>query len=262
MKITKRQLKRIIKEELARQPLLLEFGENWEELADEGGMEPNLKTVGDLRKLIKIMQSEKRAKKGIEGIKDMGTGLLADLFPMGGTIQTAGETLFNMYSAPDDKKTDTMLDKLNVDDEIAAIVDDTVEDNFLEQAVDALDAYGDDEDIPDINKELSNWLQSAYDQRTVAGFEEGKKIKITKRQLKRIIKEEKARLMLEMNPDGTISADEDVERDKLIAHTEFQLLELIQHIRDEAERIGGSFRSPGIRKEAFDLMARIIRGLR
>ena len=87
-------------------------------------------------------------------------------------------------------------------------------------------------------------------------------MKISKRQLRRIIKEEKARLILEMNPDGTSSADEDEDRYKLIAHTEFQLLELIQHIRDEAERIGGSFRSPGIRKEAFDLMAQIIRGLR
>ena len=87
-------------------------------------------------------------------------------------------------------------------------------------------------------------------------------MKITKRQLKRIIKEEKARLVLEMNPDGTISGDEDEAREDLMIHVEMQTAELVQHIRDEAERIGGSFRSPGIKKEAFRLMAEMIHGAR
>lgn len=80
-------------------------------------------------------------------------------------------------------------------------------------------------------------------------------MKITKRQLKRIIKEEKARLVREMNPDGTISDDEDEARADLLAHVEITIDELIQHVRDEADRIGGGFRSPGIRAEVFRLMA-------
>ena len=87
-------------------------------------------------------------------------------------------------------------------------------------------------------------------------------MKITKRQLRRIIKEEKARLVLEMNPDGTISGDEDDEREDLLASVEVQIDELIQHVRDEAERIGGGFRSPGIRAEVFKLMAEKIHGAR
>ena len=83
-------------------------------------------------------------------------------------------------------------------------------------------------------------------------------MKITKRQLRRIIKEEKSRLVLEMNPDGTISDDEDEAREDLMIHVEMQTAELVQHIRDEAERIGGSFRSPGIKKEAFRIMAEMI----
>ena len=83
-------------------------------------------------------------------------------------------------------------------------------------------------------------------------------MRITKRQLKRIIKEEKSRLVLEMNPDGTISDDEDEAREDLMIHVEMQTAELVQHIRDEAERIGGSFRSPGIKKEAFRIMAEMI----
>ena len=87
-------------------------------------------------------------------------------------------------------------------------------------------------------------------------------MKITKRQLKRIIKEEKSRFVREMNPDGTISDDEDDARYDLLATVEAQIDELIQHVRDESVRIGGGFRSPGIRAEIFKLMADKIHGAR
>jgi hypothetical protein len=80
-------------------------------------------------------------------------------------------------------------------------------------------------------------------------------MKITKRQLKKIIKEEKQRLFREMNPDGTISDDEDKARADLLAHVGATIDELIQYVVNEADRIGGGFRSPGIRAEAFKLMA-------
>jgi len=87
-------------------------------------------------------------------------------------------------------------------------------------------------------------------------------MKITKRQLKRIIKEEKTRLIKEMNPDGTISDDEDEMRHDFLAEVEMQTDELIQFIVTSANRIGGRFRSPGIRKEALRLMAEKIHGAR
>tara|TARA_Y100000592_G_scaffold96695_1_gene165681 strand:- start:601 stop:870 length:270 start_codon:yes stop_codon:yes gene_type:complete len=54
---------------------------NWKKASEEFELDPQLSTVGDLRKLIKIMQSEKRSEKGIEGLKDVGVGMLADLVP-------------------------------------------------------------------------------------------------------------------------------------------------------------------------------------
>ena len=60
-------------------------------------------------------------------------------------------------------------------------------------------------------------------------------MKITKRQLRRIIKEEKAKLLSEVNPDGTISDDEDNERDLLMAEVEEQMEELVRFIQMEAE---------------------------
>jgi hypothetical protein len=88
-------------------------------------------------------------------------------------------------------------------------------------------------------------------------------MKITKRQLRRIIKEERAMFLVrEMRPDGTISDDEDDARWDLLSNVEVQIDELIQHVNDEAERIGGGFRSPGIRAEVFKLMAEKIHGAR
>ena len=144
---------------------------NWKKASEEFELDPQLSTVGDLRKLIKIMQSEKRSEKGIEGLKDVGMGVLADLVPGGGTALSLAQTLKGMYTAPDDKKTNTMLDKLNVDDEVAMIVDDTVEENFLNQALKAIEGLSDDSPMPNINKELSDWLKSKYDARTVDGWE-------------------------------------------------------------------------------------------
>jgi len=87
-------------------------------------------------------------------------------------------------------------------------------------------------------------------------------MKITKRQLRRIIKEEKGKVLREMNQDGTISGDEDAEREALLVSVEDQLNELISHVITESNRIGGDFRSPGIKKQVFDLMHDMISSYR
>jgi ribosome recycling factor len=83
-------------------------------------------------------------------------------------------------------------------------------------------------------------------------------MKITKRQLRKIIKEEKQKLLKEMNRDGTISDDEGLDREDLLATVELQLNELIDHVISESERIGGGFRGPGIKRDAFSMMADMI----
>lgn len=79
-------------------------------------------------------------------------------------------------------------------------------------------------------------------------------MKITKRYLERIIKEEKARLVREMNPDGTISADEEEARDDFMADVEMQIDELVNFINTSSADIGGGFRGPGIKAEAYELL--------
>ena len=50
----------------------------------------------------------------------------------------------------------------------------------------------------------------------------------------------------EANPDGTISDDEDERRDDLEREIYHQTESLINYLKEEAEAIGGPFRSPGI----------------
>ena len=47
-----------------------------------------------------------------------------------------------------------------------------------ENIICALEGMSDDDDIPDINQKLADWLKSKYDARTVDGFQEGKQIKL------------------------------------------------------------------------------------
>jgi len=83
-------------------------------------------------------------------------------------------------------------------------------------------------------------------------------VKITKRQLKRIIKEEKEKILLEMNPDGTISDDELDLEDELAEEVIRDLEGLIARVHIQAERIGGDFRSPGIKSRVFKAMAMVL----
>ena len=87
-------------------------------------------------------------------------------------------------------------------------------------------------------------------------------MKLTKRQLRRIIKEEKQKLIMEMNPDGTVSDDEGEAEVNLMMQVEMEIDELIQLIVDEAAAIGGPFRRAGIKARAFRLLADKIHGAR
>jgi len=59
----------------------------------------------------------------------------------------------------------------------------------------------------------------------------------------------KLKNILEANPDGTISKDEDKKRAKLVKDSVKSMEKFVKDIHTQADKIGGSFRSPGIRAE-------------
>jgi hypothetical protein len=198
MRITKRQLRRIIREALADRYLLSE--DKWEKEAarleqEEEAQSGEIRTIGDLKKLIKQAQAKKRGeqtKGNIKGaIKDAVVDEILGKIPFAGTAKSLFDFVKDSYNLPDESRTGTALDHLDVDDDVAKIVDDPIENAFLDAFGKKLDGLSDDKALEDLNmtKNLSDYLEGEYNNRTVAGFGEGKEMKTTKRQLRRIIRE-------------------------------------------------------------------------
>jgi hypothetical protein len=200
MRITKRQLRKLIRETMDRQYLLSE--KNWEKeaakLDDEDEEQADeIRTIGDLKNLIKQAKAKKRGdqtKENIKGaIKDAIVDEILGKIPFAGTAKTLFDFVKSSYDLPDESRTGTALDHLDVDDDVAKIVDDPIENAFLEAFGEKLDGMSDDQALEDLNmtKNLSDYLEGEFNSRTVAGFSEGKKnMRITKSQLKRIIREQ------------------------------------------------------------------------
>ena len=151
----------------------------------------DIETVGDLKAALKVATQAKRDEQGKEALKDLGKGVLADILPMGGTISTIFDLVKTTYSMDDSKRTGSALDALDVDDHVSAIVDDPIENAFIKKVAERIEGLSDDTPIRNLNmtKLLSQYLRNEFESRTVAGFTEGKRMKISKRQIRSIIKE-------------------------------------------------------------------------
>ena len=71
----------------------------------------------------------------------------------------------------------------------------------------------------------------------------------------------KLKKIIEANPDGTISKDEDRRRKALIKNFEKQVRNFNKDIKKHAEaanEIGGTFRAPGIKAELQKVLERLI----
>ena len=126
-------------------------------------------TVGDLRN---SLQSAVRAKqKGIatDQLKDIGVNMLVDLVPGAATLKSVGEFFLNIYKMPDGKKTNTALDALNIDDDVSAIVDDTIENDFLKEFLKILKDLPDTQPLEgvDMTQELSDFIAGKFNQTKV-----------------------------------------------------------------------------------------------
>jgi hypothetical protein len=130
-----------------------------------------LKTYGDLKKTIKAISLKQKGEKVAGVALDAVVGLVPGL--------EAARTTFDFIKAavskPDVKKTKTWLDRLDIDDEMSAIVDDTVENGFMKMIAQTIDSEPDDKPLePDfnMNAKMVNYLQDKYEGRHIAGIKE------------------------------------------------------------------------------------------
>jgi hypothetical protein len=148
-----------------------------------------LKTYGDLKKLINSISNKKTEQKiiykGAEIALDTVLGLLG-----AGAAKNVFDLVKAGVSRPDDKKTKTWLDKLDIDDDMSLIVDDTVENGFIKMMSDIIKTQPDNKELEDdfnMNQKLVNYLSDKYNERTITGIKENK---MKKSQLRQIIREE------------------------------------------------------------------------
>jgi hypothetical protein len=136
---------------------------------------PQIRTYGDLVKAITATMNKARGKGAAGAATDIAISAVFDLIPGANTAKSAFDLFKGAYSATDTVKTNTWLDKINVDDKYSEIVDDTIEMRFLKVLYNTFAARAKEnanELLPvdfDVNKELENYLNANFDARSVSG---------------------------------------------------------------------------------------------
>jgi hypothetical protein len=169
-----------------------------------------LKTYGDLKKLIKLISLKQKGEKIISQGKEIALDQLLGLIPGASNAKSALNFLSATFKKPDTVKTNTWLDKLDIDDKMSAIVDDTVENGFLQFLSRTLEAAPDEKPLqPDfnMNQQMADYLKKTYSGRHVAGVQEStnynknsmKKVLITESQLRAMVR----RMLVEQQAMGS-----------------------------------------------------------
>lgn len=132
--------------------------------------EAPIQTVGDLKKLIKTHRAveagkevgKKAAEMAIEQIP-----VVSNIFSIWKGAKEAKDMVAKLYGADDKLKSNTGLDKLNVDDDVSKIVDDPIEVSFLNDLLKTIDGMDDLDPIPDVNDALQAYLSDNFNQKQV-----------------------------------------------------------------------------------------------
>jgi len=160
-------------------------------------MATNLETYGDLKKLINNIKLKQRGEKIISKGKEFALDQILGLIPGASNAKTAFDFLKTAISKPDTKKTNTWLDKLDIDDDMSKIIDDAVENGFMEAMAQSIESESDSKPLEDdfnMNQKLVNYLKEKYQGRTITGITENK---MKTQQLKYIIREELQKIIKE-----------------------------------------------------------------
>jgi len=175
---------------------MAELGKNTDP-ARKGSYEfSQLKTYGDLKKVIKSISNKQKlgvvGGVGAEEVLNKIIDLAGQTIPGIGLAKTTFDVVKAFVSKPDTKKTGTWLDKLDIDDEMSAIVDDTVENGFMKMMSKTIESKPDDQPLEqnfNMNAEMVNYLKKQYSGRTVAGIKENKEMDLTE-YIKKLVQKE------------------------------------------------------------------------
>lgn len=126
-----------------------------------------LNTYGDVQDLLRGV----RKAQGVQVGRDILKAIFMTLLPPGwGTAASGIEMLTRMYREVKPKKTGTIIDQLTVDPYVAAIVDDDVERQFINEFYKHIMKQPADKPLPsffNVTRALEMYLQNKFNGRTV-----------------------------------------------------------------------------------------------
>jgi len=155
-----------------------------------------LNTYGDLKKVINAVSKQQKGEK----IGQVALSTVIGVIPGAEVAKTTFDFIKAAFQKPDTKKTKTWLDKLDIDDEMSAIVDDTVENGFLQILAKTIENESDTKPLEsdfNMNAKMVNYLKQTYSGRTISGIQENK---MKNKALKNLIKEEIKKILQEDTP--------------------------------------------------------------
>jgi hypothetical protein len=138
-------------------------------------MANQLKTYGDLKKLLNTIALKQKGEKIVSKGKEFALDQVLGLIPGASNAKTTFDFIKAAMSKPDSKKTNTWIDKLDIDDQTSAIIDNTVENGFMKYLSNSIDKMSDDQDLEDdfnMNQKLVDYLKTQYKGRTITGIQE------------------------------------------------------------------------------------------
>lgn len=135
-----------------------------------------LKTYGDLKKVIKAISTKQKGEK----IGDVALGVITGLIPGADAAKTTFDFIKAAFKKPDTKKTKTWLDRLDIDDDMSAIVDDTIENGFMQAMAKSIESQPDDKELEsdfNMNARMVDYLKKQHGGRHISGIQENKTMK-------------------------------------------------------------------------------------
>jgi hypothetical protein len=208
-----------------------------------------METYGDLKKVIKSIQLKQKGEKVGKATVDAVLGAIPGL----GAAKTTYDFLSAAFRKPDTKKTKSWLDKLDIDDEVEAIVDDTVENGFLKALSQTFDSEPNDKPLEqdfNMNAKMVDYLKNKYEGRTVTGIQENMNMKKRFQKLAGIKEQEQQKPEVKLSPSiKTISKDLSDQgsnfkqinnKDKMVELLDIMVGKIKEHNPDFVE--GGQFK--------------------
>lgn len=128
-----------------------------------------IKNYADLKKIINVIRTKQKGQKIGAVALDVALGFIPGMDAVKNTLGFIKAAM----AKPDTKKTNTWLDRLDIDDITSQLLDDTIENSFIEYIAKDIDSKPDTTPLDpnfNMNDLLINWLETNYKKRTISGI--------------------------------------------------------------------------------------------